>query len=140
MIHHQTRIRVRYPDTDKMGVVYHGVYVEYLETGRTEMMRELGLANSALESSGVMLPVLDVVLSIRRPARYDEILTVHTFVRRQIGARMVLEYEIRRDDELLVTGSTSHAFTTVDTMKPVRPPREFLAMIAAGDDGTGLAG
>lgn len=138
MIHHTTRIRVRYPDTDKMGVVYHAVYVEYLETGRTEMMRDLGMSNAALESGGVMLPVLGFGLTIKRPARYDEILTVHTFVRHPIGARFRLEYEVRRDDELLATGFTEHAFTTVDAMKPVRPPRAFVELIAAADDGSGL--
>ncbi|MBS1911466.1 MAG: acyl-CoA thioesterase [Bacteroidetes bacterium] len=138
MIHHTTNVRVRYPDTDKMGVVYHGVYVEYLETGRTEMLRDLGLANSALEESGVMLPVLEVCVAMRRPARYDEVLTVHTYLRRPIGARMQLEYEIYRDAELLATGRTSHAFTTVDTMKPVRPPKALLDLLAAADDGTGL--
>lgn len=138
MIHHRTQVRVRYPDTDKMGVVYHAVYVEYMETGRTELMREIGLAYSALEASGVMLPVLDIALSIRRPAYYDELLTIHTFLRRRPTARLTLDYEVRRGDELLVAGTTVLAFTTVADMKPVRPPRRFLDAVAAADDGSGL--
>ena len=59
MIRTETTIRVRYRDTDQMGVVYNGVYFEYFETGRTEMLRELGMAYSAIESTGVMLPVLE---------------------------------------------------------------------------------
>lgn len=131
MIHHQTRVRVRYPDTDKMGVVYHAVYIEYMETGRTEMLRDLGLPNAELESRGVMLPVLEAYVRMLRPARYDELLTIHTFVRDPITARMRLEYEIRRGEELLATGFTSHAFTTVETMKPVRPPRAFVELMEA---------
>jgi acyl-CoA thioester hydrolase len=129
MIRHETQVRVRYPDTDKMGVVYHGRYLEYFETGRTELLRDLGLAYSALEEGGVLLPVLEARLALRRPARYDEVLTVVTTMRAMPTARMNLEYEILRGDELLVTGSTSHAFTTADGMRPIRPPRAFLELM-----------
>jgi acyl-CoA thioester hydrolase len=129
MIRTETTIRVRYRDTDQMGVVYNGVYFEYFETGRTEMLRELGMAYSAIESTGVMLPVLEAAAKFHQPARYDDLLTVITFLREPVSARMRMEYEIRRGDELLVTGSTLHAFTTIDTFRPVRPPREFLELI-----------
>ncbi|MBC8144801.1 MAG: acyl-CoA thioesterase [bacterium] len=131
MIRHETRVRVRYPDTDQMGIVYHGRYLEYFETGRTEMLREFGLAYSAIEASGILLPVLEAHLILKRPARYDEMLTIVTMMRAMPTARMQIDYEILRGDELLVTGSTSHAFTTVDTMKPVRPPKEFMALMAS---------
>lgn len=131
MIRHETEVRVRYPDTDKMGVVYHGRYLEYFETGRTEMLREFGLAYSKIEEAGILLPVLEAHLILRRPARYDEMLTIVTMLRELPTARMHIEYEILRGDELLVTGSTAHAFATVGTMRPVRPPREFMELMAA---------
>ena len=129
MIRHETTIRVRYPDTDQMGVVYHGRYLEYFETGRTEMLRDLGLPYSTLEETGVLLPVLEVSLAMRRPARYDELLTVVSTMAELPGARMRIAYEILREGELLATGATVHAFTTADTMRPIRPPNAFMEII-----------
>jgi len=129
MIRHQTKVRVRYPDTDKMGVVYHGVYVEYFETGRTEMMRDFGMSYASIEENGVMFPVLDVYVKMMRPARYDDLLTITSTMSIPTGARMKIEYEIHCNGERIVTGFSSHAFTTVDTMRPVRPPKAFLEML-----------
>lgn len=129
MISHQTTIRVRYPDTDQMGVVYHAVYVEYFETGRTEWLREAGLPYSSIEADGIMFPVLEVAVQIKRPARYDDLVVVNTMIRELPGARLRIEYEVSRDDTLLATGHTLHAFVAADTMRPVRPPQYFLAML-----------
>jgi len=129
MIRRRTQVRVRYRDTDQMGVVYHGVYLEFFETGRTELLRELGMAYSSIERTGVMLPVLEAVLKIHRPARYDELLTVVTTLHQPPSARLRIDYEIVRDDDLLVSGYTLHVFTTVDGMKPVRPPKDFMELI-----------
>ena len=128
MIQHRTGIRVRYPDTDKMAVVYHAVYVEYMETGRTEMLRELGMANSAIEAAGLLIPVLEVHMKLLSPARYDEIVTVVSTMDVPTGARFRIDYEIFRDERLLVTGHTVHAFTTVD-FRPVRPPASFIDIL-----------
>ena len=136
MIRHQTQVRVRYRDTDQMGVVYHGVYLEFFETGRTELLRDLGMAYSSIEQSGVMFPVLEAYAKLHRPARYDDLLTVTTRIVDPISARMKLDYEIHRDGQLLVSGFTVHAFTTVDGMKPVRPPRAFLQRLAE-EEGRG---
>jgi acyl-CoA thioester hydrolase len=129
MIRHETHVRVRYRDTDQMGVVYHGVYLEFFETGRTEMLRDSGMSYSSIEEGGVMFPVLEAYVKLLRPARYDDLLTVVSELEVPTGARMKIEYEIYRRGELLVTGFTAHAFTTVDGMKPVRPPRAFLEML-----------
>lgn len=129
MIRHETRVRVRYPDTDQMGVVYHARYLEYFETGRTELLRDLGLPYASIEARGVLLPVLEAHVVMRRPARYDDLLTVVSMLRELPTARMSIDYEIMRDGELLVTGSTVHAFTTADGMRPVRPPRELMEVM-----------
>ena len=129
MIRTETVVRVRYRDTDQMGVVYNGVYLEFFETGRTEMLRELGMPYASIERSGVMLPVLEASAKFLQPARYDDLLTVVTYLRHPVTARMRIEYEIYNGEQLLVTGFTLHAFTTIDTMRPVRPPREFLELV-----------
>ena len=129
MIRTETTIRVRYRDTDQMGVVYNGVYFEYFETGRTEMLRALGMPYSSIEQTGVMLPVLEAAAKFHLPARYDDLLTVITMLREEVTVRLRMEYEIRRGEDLLVTGSTLHAFTTTDTFRPVRPPREFMELL-----------
>ncbi|MDB5035276.1 MAG: thioesterase family protein [Chlorobi bacterium] len=129
MIRRDTTIRVRYRDTDQMGVVYHGVYLEFFETGRTELLRQLGFPYASLEESGVMLPLIDAYIKMLRPARYDNLLTVTATVVRPITARMRIDYEIHYAGALLVSGYTVHAFTTVDGMRPVRPPKSFLEML-----------
>jgi acyl-CoA thioester hydrolase len=93
------------------------------------MLRELGMPYSSIERTGVMLPVLEASAKFHQPARYDDLLTVTTFLREQPTARLRIEYEIHRDDILLVTGFTLHAFTTIDTFRPVRPPKEFVELI-----------
>ena len=129
MILHTTPVRVRYRDTDQMGVVHHAVYVEYLETGRTEMLRDFGMPYSSIEENGLMLPVLEVAFEMKRSAYYDDLLTVRSIIRSMPTARFQIDYEIFRDDALLVVGHTVHAFVTVDTMRPVRPPKEFLQLL-----------
>ena len=129
MILHTTPVRVRYRDTDQMGIVYHGVYLEYFETGRTEFLRESGMAYSSIEETGIMLPVLEAAMQMKRSARYDDLLKIQTIIRELPTARFTIEYEIYRDDELLVTGHTVHAFVTADSMKPVRPPKEFMRIL-----------
>ncbi|MCB0711856.1 MAG: acyl-CoA thioesterase [Ignavibacteriae bacterium] len=130
MIRYTTQIRVRYRDTDQMGVVYHGVYLEFFETGRTEFLRDAGMAYSSIEDTGIMLPVLEATLTMKRPARYDDLLTVHAIIREMPTARLKIEYEIYRNDEPLVFGHTIHAFVTAGSMRPVRPPHDFVDTLA----------
>jgi len=128
MISHVSPVRVRYRDTDQMGVVYHGVYLEYFETGRTELLRELDIPYSGIEEQGLMLPVLDLALKIERPARYDDLLHVESVIDRMQGARLRIDYRLYRadDPDLLVSGHTTHAFVSVGDLSPRRPPRFFL--------------
>lgn len=131
MIEHRTTVRVRYRDTDQMGVVYHGVYLEFFETGRTELLRAVGLPYSTIErEEGVMLPVLDIWLSIAAPARYDDLLEVVSTIEPIEGARLSILYRIEVEGRMIVAGRTTHAFVSADTMRPVRPPRRFLDAVA----------
>src|ERR1044071_1664269 len=110
MITSRSQISVRYAETDMMGVVYHGSYLPWFEIGRTTLLKEVGLPYRKLEEDGYRLPVLEVNAKYFRPAVYDDTLTIITTMRDKPILRIKLEYEVRRGDELLATGSTGHAF------------------------------
>jgi acyl-CoA thioester hydrolase len=95
---HRTTLRVRYGETDQMGVVYHGSYVAYVECGRTEFMRSRGIHYKVMESEGLMLAVVEIGLRYLRPARYDEELAVETRLAAASGVQLRFEYRIVRND------------------------------------------
>ena len=116
LVEGKTRIRVTYRDTDQMGFVYYANYFVYFETGRTELLRELGRSYRSIEESGVYLPVLECTCSYQASARYDDLLELTSRVTRWTKAALDFEYECRRvaDGALLVTGTTRHAFMNAD--------------------------
>lgn len=124
MIVSRSQIRVRYAETDMMGVVYHGNYLPWFEVGRTQLLREHGLVYRDLEAQGYLLPVIEVGVKYLRPALYDDDLTVITTLAEKPLLRIRLDYEVKRGDELLVTGFTVHSFINKKG-EPVRPPRAF---------------
>ncbi len=126
MLESRTTIQVRYAETDMMGIVYHGNYLPWFEVGRTTLLKENGLPYRQLEAEGYRLPVLEVGVKYIRPALYDDTLTIVTRLKEPPALRIHLEYEVRRGDELLVTGFTKHAFINHDG-QPVRPPAAFVA-------------
>lgn len=125
MIESHSEIIVRYAETDMMGVVYHGSYLPWFEVGRTTLLREQGLPYRELEASGFLLPVLELSVRYLRPARYDDTITIVTRLRERPTLRIKLEYEVRRGEEVLATGSTLHAFID-PSGRPVRPPPRFV--------------
>jgi acyl-CoA thioester hydrolase len=124
MIQSRVQIAVRYAETDMMGIVYHGSYLPWFEVGRTALLKENGLAYRDLEAAGYLLPVLELTVKYLRPALYDDVLTVITTLTEKPILRIVLSYEVRRGEELLATGQTSHAFIDREG-HPVRPPPNF---------------
>lgn len=128
---HETQLRVRYAETDQMGVVWHGNYLQYFETGRTEALRACGWSYRGLEQAGIMLPLVEAHLKYSKPARYDDLLTVKTFVREPATARLRFEYEVRNEaGELLVTGHTVLGFVDAATRRPCRPPAKLRELFA----------
>ena len=128
MIKSRAEVSVRYAETDMMGVVYHGSYLPWLEIGRTTLLKEHGLPYRQLETEGFFLPVLEVGLRYLKPAHYDDTVAVTTVLREKPSLRIRMEYELHREDELLATGFTMHAF--IDrTGKPVRPPAAFVEVM-----------
>lgn len=130
MIQSRAEVIVRYAETDMMGVVYHGNYLPWFEIGRTTLLREMGLPYRQLEEDGYRLPVLEMSARFFRPAVYDDTLAIITTMREKPLLRIRLEYEVRRGDELLVTGRTVHAFVDREG-RPVRPPARVVAAMQA---------
>lgn len=129
MLVSRSQIAVRYAETDMMGVVYHANYFAWFEVGRTQLLREAGLVYRELEAEGYLLPVIEVGAKYFRPALYDDTLTIVTTLAEKPLLRIRLDYEVRRGDELLVTGFTVHGFIN-KAGEPVRPPARFKAKMA----------
>jgi len=121
MITSESQVIVRYAETDMMGFVYHGNYFAWFEIGRTDLFKSLGISYKELEKQGYRLPVLEVSAKYLRPAFYDDTLTIITTLCDKPVLRFNLKYEIKRGDELITTGTSTHAFIDA-TGHPVRPP------------------
>lgn len=116
-------VRVRYAETDKMGVVYHGNYAQYFEMGRVEWLRNLGISYKWMEDEGVMLPVVALNMNYKKPAYYDDLLTVRTIFKSQTSVKIEFDYEIYNEkEELLTTGYSVLVFVDMKTGKPMLPP------------------
>lgn len=127
MNYNVTEIRVRYGETDQMGVVYHANYAVYFEVGRTEWLREFGLSYSAMEAEGIMLPVISLHINYKNSARYDDVLKVKTKLKKMPTASIEFDYELRnKNEELLATGNTILAFIDAKRNKPTRCPKYLL--------------
>jgi acyl-CoA thioester hydrolase len=120
----ETTIRVRYAETDQMGLVHHANYLVYFEEGRTELLRSAGLAYKDLEQQGFFLVLTRVEARYRSPARYDDLLTLRTTVTRQTLVRIDHKYELFRDGMLLAEGTSTLA--SVDREGKVQALPEFL--------------
>lgn len=120
---HTETIRVRYGETDQMGVVWHGNYIAYFEVARTAALRVLGHSYRAMEESGVMMPVVEVGVTYQHPARFDDLLAVTVEIHEPPRARMRFVYTITGPDGVTVaTGFTVLAFLNSETRRPCRPP------------------
>ncbi|HHT9120246.1 MAG TPA: acyl-CoA thioesterase [Candidatus Hypogeohydataceae bacterium YC41] len=120
------KIRVRYSETDKMGVVHHSKYFSYFEMARIEYLRNLGINYSELEKRGIYLAVLEAYCKYKSPAHFDDILTIETSLSRLTAASVKFNYKIYREEneQLLVEGSTT--LVCLDTnFKPRRIPEEI---------------
>ncbi len=125
---HHTNVRVRYSETDRMGIAYNSHFLVWFEVGRTELLRELGLSYRELEQRGFMLPLSETGVKYLKPVLYDDVLTIVTRVGNMAGARVRMDYEIRRSDDTLATGFTGHVFTD-SSLRPVRPPKDVVELM-----------
>jgi len=126
-------IRVIYGDTDQMGVVYYANYLRWFEAGRTEFLRAKGLSYSDFEAhEKLILPVVEVGVSYRQPARYDDLVAVETRLAEARRASARFEYDVRRGPDLLATGFTVHACVN-GAGRIERLPTDFLEKMKAGE-------
>jgi len=124
MKYHKTKIRVRYGETDQMGVVYHGNYSSYLEIARIEWLRSLGISYKQMEIDGVMLPVVSLSLNYKKSACYDDEICIKTSLVKMPTATIEFSYEItNQDGEILTFGNTVLAFINMKTNRPTRCPK-----------------
>lgn len=124
------KIRTRYGETDQMGVIYYGNYALYLEVARIEWFRSLGLTYSEIEKQGIMLPVVSLNIEYKKPALYDQILSVNVSIRETPTSKITLDYQIyNQENELLVTATTVLVFVSKETFKSVKAPKFILDAI-----------
>jgi acyl-CoA thioester hydrolase len=123
MVSVETKVRVRYGETDQMGYVYYGNYALYYEVGRVELLRKLGTSYKDLEDQGIMLPVTDMSIKYLKPAFYDDELTICTHVRSMPRARITFHYQTKNTAGIILNeGETTLVFVEKASMRPVRIP------------------
>jgi acyl-CoA thioester hydrolase len=123
MKEYEIKVRVRYSETDQMGVVYHGNYAQYFEMGRVEWLRNMGVSYKWMEENGVMLPVVSLTMNYKKPARYDDLLTVKTVLKSQSSVKIEFDYEIYNEKmELLTIANSILVFVDMKSGRPRTPP------------------
>ncbi len=128
MISSKTKIRVRYEETDKMGIVYHAKYFVWFEVARIELLDQIRCSYKQLEYEGYHLPVLEAQANFFRPANFDDLVTVSVEFSTSSRLKMEMNYKVNRRGELLATGRTIHAFVSREG-KPIRPPENLARSI-----------
>ena len=129
MKEHEIKVRVRYSETDQMGVVYHGNYAQYFEMGRVEWLRNMGISYRWMEDNGIMLPVVSLTMNYKKPARYDDLLTIKTKMLKLSSVKIEFDYEITNENnELLTTGYSVLVFVDMKTGRPTAPPAYILEL------------
>lgn len=123
--------RVRYSETDQMGVVYHGNYAQYMEMGRVEWLRSMGISYKSMEEKGTMLPVISLNIDFKKSAVYDDLITVETRLKRTPTVKIEFDYVISNErGEILALGNTVLAFLNSATKRPIKCPAYLLEKLA----------
>lgn len=107
--YHETQVRVRYAETDRMGLLHHANYFVYFELARTEALRDRGISYRDVEDAGYFLVIVDIGCRYKRPVRYDDLITIRTYVERITHVKLQHRYEVLRDGELLAEGHSTLA-------------------------------
>ena len=135
-LHFDYTLRTRYAETDQMGVVYYGNYPQYLELGRVEWLRAIGLTYKEMEAEGIMMPVVSLQIQYKKPALYDELITIRTKLKDLPSTKIEFDYEILNEKgELLSTANTILVFVDAKTFRPVRCPEKVLDLIGGARKG-----
>ena len=131
MYQYDVKLRVRYGETDKMGVVYYGNYALYYEVARVEGFRNVGFSYKELEDNGIMMPVLELRSRFVRGAKFDDLLTVKVTIPKMPGVKITFLYDIYDEESNLIhKGETDLAFVNMKTRKPCRPPQNLIDLLS----------
>lgn len=131
MKEHTVQVRVRYSETDQMGVVYHGNYIPYFEIGRVEWLRNQGISYKSMEENGIALPIVNININYKKPARYDDLLTITTAFKKQETVKIEFACKIENENgELLTTADFVLVFVDTKTGRPTLPPQYILDLVA----------
>ena len=131
MLKIDTDIEVRYYETDQMGVVHHSNYIRYFETARTLSMKKAGIPYDEMENQGIVMPIISVSCSYKRPALFGDVIKVTTILEKLPAVKIEFKYEVRNAQEvLLATGSTVLAFAHRETLRPMRAPQYLLGILS----------
>jgi len=133
MIETQTSVRVRFSETDAMGIVYHANYLAWCEVARLALIESIGLNYRKMNDEGFHLPVVEAHLNYKYPAKYDDIVVLTARIAERPSVRIKVEYEIRANGKLLATGHTVHVFVNLQGM-PVKPPKETAKILLGAFD------
>jgi len=124
---HETSVKVRYAETDQMGVVHHSVYPQYLEIARLNWLDSLGISYKSMEQEGIMLPVFELSLKYHKPITFDENIRIETRLRERPFVKIIFDYSLYNEQgDLVTTGHTVLVFMDAQTRKPVRCPEYML--------------
>lgn len=127
---HTSYVKVRYAETDQMGVVYHGNYAQYLEIARIEWLASLGVSYKKMEEEVVMLPVYELQLRFRKSAKFDDLLRIETTLTKLPGVRINFSYKIfNQEEELLTEATTTLVFMDIKQGKPRKCPEYILELL-----------
>lgn len=127
MLKAEITLRVRYGETDRMGYAYYGNYAQYYEVGRVEALRKAGFSYKEIEDKGILLPVVDFAIQYKKPAFYDDEITIVTTIKEMPGVRITFNYECyNAGKELLNTGHVTLVFIDKERNKPCAPPDWFM--------------
>ncbi len=121
-----TKIRVRYAETDMMGVAYYGNFFTWFEVARIRMLDKMGMPYREMELQGIRLPVLEANAVYKFPARFDDEVEIKTLLKNIPAVRFKIDYELYIESKLIATGFTIHAFTN-SKGQATRPPKDFMA-------------
>jgi acyl-CoA thioester hydrolase len=117
-----------------MGIVYHGNYVQFIEMGRTEWLRALGISYKEMEAMGVMLPVISIQINYKKSAYYDDVLTVRTTLKKLPSVKIEFEYEIYNESkEIITNGNAVLAFINMETKRPMKCPMHLIEKLSTID-------
>lgn len=120
----ESKVVVRYAETDRMGIVHHSVYPIWYELARTDFIKTIGNTYSGMEEMGIMCPLVELNSKYVKPAEYEDVLTIRAWVSKLTPARIEFSYEVYKEDVLINTGITVHAWVGKD-LRPINMKKHF---------------